>query len=173
MTNQAEAFRFVNLSEPKEGKNEDLRKLVRSNAMRNYRQKQKQKAESPSMPETSHTVQLPMNDQPQFVAIASRRLGTGRLSLRGQGYHEWAANPQSVSMNDPALVQAITVFADREGKEHQDPGLATSRVRSIPRTELSLSSRSLSGGGLDDPFDVLPIHGDRSHNSHLLNHCRC
>lgn len=173
MTNQAEPFPFVNLSEPKEGKNKDLRKLVRSNAMRNYRQKQKQKAEDPSTPETSHIVQLPIKDQPHLLTVASQRLGTSGLFLREQGYHEWAANPESISLDNPALNQSISVFVDREGKNHKDPGLATSRVGSIPRTQVSLSSRNLSGGGLDDPFDVLPIRGDRSHNSHLLNHCRC
>ena len=62
MTNQAEPFPFINLSEPKEGRNEELRKLVRSTAMRSYRQKQKQKAVNPSTPQTSHIVHLPIND---------------------------------------------------------------------------------------------------------------
>ena len=171
MTNQAKPFTFVNLSEPKEGKNEDLRRFVRSNAMRSYRQKQKQKAENPSTPEASHIVQLPIRDQPHLLPVASRRLGTGGLSLREQGYHEWAAKPQSVSLNDPALVQSISIFVDREGKKHQDPRLATSRARSIPRTELLMSPGNLSGSGLADPFDVYPIRGDLSYNSRLLNQC--
>ena len=109
-------FLFVNLSEPKEGKNEDLRRFVRSNAMRSYRQKQKQKAENSSTPEASHIVQLPISDQLHLLPVASRRLGTGGLSLSEQGYHEWVAKPQSVSLNDPALVQSSSVFVDREGK---------------------------------------------------------
>lgn len=38
----AEAWAFVNVSEPKQSKDNSLRKLVRSNAMRDYRQKKKQ-----------------------------------------------------------------------------------------------------------------------------------
>ena len=148
MTSQAEAFQFVNLSVPKEGKNEDLRRLVRSKAMRSYRQKHKQKAESPSM------------------QVASR-------SSREQGYHEWTAKRPSESLNAPALVQAVSVEVDREGKEHQEAGPATDRARSIPGTKPPLNPGSLSGGGFDDPFDVYPIHGDPSYNSRMLYHCRC
>lgn len=173
MTNQAEPFPFVNLSEPKEGKNKDLRKLVRSTAMRSYRQKQKHKAQNPSTPETSRIVHLPINDQPHFLTVVSRGLGTSGASLNKPGYFEWEASPLSEPLNDSALGQSFPVCVDREGKEQKDPGLATSRVRYIPRTKLLLSPRNLSGGGLDDPFDVLPIPGDRSYNSHLLNHCRC
>lgn len=172
MTNQAEPFPFVNLSEPKEGKNKDLRKLVRSNAMRSYRQKQKQKAENASMPETSHIVHLPINDQPHFLTVASRVLGTSGASLIEPRYLEWVVGPQSEPPNDPALGQSILVYVDREAKEQQDQGPAPSRVRYDPGKKLLLSPRNVSGGGLDDPFDVLPIHGDSTYNSHLLNHCR-
>ena len=173
MTNQAKHFTFVNLSEPKEGKNEDLRKFVRSNAMRSYRQKQRQEAENTSTSEASHIVQLPISDQPHLSPVTSRRLGTGGLSLREQRYHESAVRPQSVSLNDTALVQSISVFVGRKGKKHQDPRLATSRARSIPRTELLMSPGIISGGGLADPFDVCPIRGDPSYNCRLLNHCGC
>ena len=173
MTSQAEAFQFVNLSVPKEGKNEDLRRLVRSNAMRSYRQKQKQKAGNPSMQEASHIVQPSMNDRPHLLTVASRQLGTSRRSLREQGYHEWAANPSSESLNAPALVRAVSVRVDREGKEHQEPGRATGCVRSIPGTEPLLNPGNLSGGGLDDPFNAYPIGGDPSYTSRLLYHCRC
>ena len=37
-----ETWAFVNLSEPKQSKDKSLRKLVRSNAMRDYRQKRRQ-----------------------------------------------------------------------------------------------------------------------------------
>ncbi len=157
MTNQAEAFSFVNMSEPKEGKNEDLRRFVRSNAMRSYRQKQKQKAGKPSMPKASSIVQPSINDHSRLLTVASRRRGISGQSLSKQGYHEWAANPQSEPLSPPALVQSISVSVDREGKEHQDPGLATSRVRSIPRTRLLLNQGKIPGGGLDDPSDAFPI----------------
>ena len=173
MTNQAEAFPFVNLSEPKEGKNEDLRRLVRSNAMRNYRQKQRQKAGNPSLPEASYIVQPSKIDHPHLLTVASQRLGTSGRSLSEQGYHEWAVKPQSESLNAPALVQFTSISVDREGKEHQDSGHAISRVRSIQRTKLFLNPGEISGGGLDDPFDAFPIRGDPSYNSRLLNHCRC
>ena len=84
MKNQAEAFPFVNLSGPKEGKNEDLRRLVRSNAMRSYRQKQEQKAGNPSLPEASYIVQPSKNDRPHLLTVASQRLGTRRRSLSKQ-----------------------------------------------------------------------------------------
>ena len=173
MTNQAEPFPFVNLSEPKEGKNEELRKLVRSNAMRSYRQKQKQKAMNPSTPQTSHIVHLPINDQPHYMTVASRGQGTSGASLNECGYLEWAAGPQSTSLNDPASGQSFQVSLNREGQEQQDSGLGISRVWYIPGTKLLLTPRNPSGGGLDDPFDVLPTRGDRSYNSRLLNHCRC
>ena len=148
MRSQAEAFQFVNLSMPKEGKNEDLRKLVRSKAMRSYRQKQKQKAGDPSMQE-------------------------GSRSSREQGFREWAAKPPNESLNAPALVQAISVCVDREGKEHQEPERATGRAPSIPGTKPLLNPGNLSGGGFDDPFDAYPIRGDPSYNSRMLYHCKC
>ena len=40
-TEPAEAWSFVNFSEPKQSKDESVRKLVRSNAMRDYRQKKR------------------------------------------------------------------------------------------------------------------------------------
>ena len=173
MTNHAEAFPFVNLSEPKEGKNEDLRRLVRSNAMRSYRQKQKQKAENPSTPEAPYILQPSINDHPHLLTVAYGPLGTSGRSLSEQGYHKGAVNPQSESLNAPALAYSTLVCAHREGIDDQEPGRAISRIRSIPRTKLLLNLGNLSGGGLDDPFDAYPIRGDPSHNSRLLNHCKC
>ena len=172
MTKQAEAFPFVNLSGPKEGKNEDLRRFVRSNAMRSYRQKQKQKAGNPPMPEASYIVQQSINDHPHLLTVASRPLGTSGQSLSEQGYHEWAAKFQSDSLNAPALIQSTSVCVDRKGQEHQDPGPATSCVWSIPQ-KLFSSSGKISVRDLDDPFDAYPMRGDPSYNSRLLNHCRC
>ena len=94
-------------------------------------------------------------------------------SLREQGYHEWAAKRPSESLSAPALVQAVSVRVDHEGKEHQEPGRATDRARSIPGTKPPLNPGNLSGGGFDDPFDAYPIRGDPSYKSRMLYHCRC
>ena len=123
------------------------------------------------MPEASYVAQPSINDRPHLLTVASRQLETGGRSLREPGYHEWAANPQSESLNASASVQSISVRVHR--KEHHEPGRADSRVRSIPRTKLLLNPGNVSGGGLDDPFDAYPIHGDPSYNSRLLYHCRC
>lgn len=40
----AAEFTFINLSEPKQSKDKDLKKIVRSNAMRSFRQSERQKA---------------------------------------------------------------------------------------------------------------------------------
>ncbi len=173
MASTAETFTFVNMSEPKESMNEDLRRFVRSNAMRSYRRKQKQRAGKLSMAEASHIVQPSIDGHPHLLTDVSRRLGTSGQSLSKQEYHDWVAKPRGQSLNAPAFVQSISVCVNREGKEDQDPELATRRVRSIPGTKLSLSPKNLYGGGLDDAFDAYPIRGDPRYNSRMLSYCRC
>ena len=173
MTGQGETFTFINLSEPKEAMNEDLRKSVRSNAMRSYRRKQKQKAGKLSMPEASYIVQPSINDHLHLLTVASRQLGTREQSLSEQACHDGAEKYQSQSLNAPASVQSISVCVDGERKEDQDRRLATGRVQSIPGTQRLLSPKNLSGGGLDDLFDAYPIRGDPRYVSRMLSHCMC
>ena len=70
-----ECWNFVNLSEPKQSKDKTLRKFVRSNAMRDYRQKKRQNdvrhKQQPDVTTSHHdsggTIPLPQSPLPASV----------------------------------------------------------------------------------------------------------
>lgn len=113
-TEPAEEWSFVNLSEPKQSKDESVRKFVRSNAMRDYRQKKRRDEtkhqrkpadttaahgvpQSPPLPESTLPNQAQNNDNSDGFPscghaecvygcrYSSRTVGSSPIQLLGDG----------------------------------------------------------------------------------------
>lgn len=121
MEKQPATFTFINLSEPKQGKNEDLRKLIRSNAMRSYRrkQKQKQKAVKFQMQNGPITAPLREKDRPRLSPDASEQLELSQLSQLQNSRSDWPED------SDMSLLEAQQLslpdsesIAERDDQNH-------------------------------------------------------
>ena len=175
MEKQPATFTFINLSEPKQGKDEDLRKLIRSNAMRSYRwkQKQKQKAVKFQMRKGPITAPLREKDRPRLLPDASEQLELSQLSQLQNSRSDWPED------SDMSLLEAQQLslpesesIAERDDQNHDYLLFTHCGEPFIARPKLALSSHKLFGDGLNDPFNVYPIGGCPRYNSYVLNHCK-
>ena len=157
-------FTFINLSDPNQSKDKDLRKTVRSQAMRAYSQMVKQKAPAKRRQTTeSDTTET-----------------RGRESLvDAQTDNNWSEKAASALVEAEDLLQPrgrtlglggskMTKHSPRFSCGHADCNesgylLQVSRPRQKPQTVI--------GNGMTDPFDTFPVRGSGRYNAYVLNHC--
>ena len=171
-----DGWQFVNLSESRQGKDADLRKLVRVNAMRDYRRRQKQR-QSASIDHTSHktpTTQFPSAPKPPAGTLEVQPADDTDDALLHKAFSGWPREFEQELME----FQAISVLLGRvraPGKQERDSHL-DALASSVPwqsprRTSVNVSPISILGGGNKDPFNTYPMSG-WSRRSELLDHCK-
>ena len=166
-------FTFINLSEPKQGKDEDLRKFVRSNAMRSYRRKQKQKAINFYMQKGPRTAPPQEKDRPRLSPDASEQLEPSQLSQLQDVRSDWPEDwDMSLLEAQQLLLPGSESIAERDDQDHDYLLFTHCGEPFIARPKLALSSSKLFGDGLNDPFNAYPIGGCPRYNSYVLNHCK-
>ena len=134
----AEGWSFVNVSEPKQSKEKSFRQLVRSNAMRDYRQRKKQsqtRQQSEAADTTdAHAITYPSLSPDSTAPVPAQKDDHGYCS-RPCGHTECVHDGRYLLR------------------------------------EMQPSPKQLVGDGGIDPFDALPIRGDRQYHASVLNHC--
>ena len=132
---------FVNLSEPKQSKDEKLRMFVRSNAMRDYCRKKKKKTKR----DTKHQSEL--GDPPTRYEVY------GSSPLTNSSLPTW--------VHDDNYGGCCTSYCHAECAH--DCIYSSSRLLSSPIQRL--------GDGGTDPFDASPMRGNLRYKGYVLNHC--
>lgn len=160
-------FTFINLSEPKQSKDESLRRFVRSNAMRNYRQKEKQKA----------IITEPQEASLKFGGTAYPHLSR-TVKLHNEEPIDWEASvTETHILLQPASQQLE--MRDTQGEECSPiSGCGHSCCNDtgcnscLPLQGSAMINPSrLIGDDMSNPFNVYPSGGSPRYNSYLLNHC--
>jgi len=169
MSSLSEKFTFINVSGPNQGKDENLRKVVRSNAMIKYRQKEKQKAIKQHRRET---VQKTVAEDSLATPPASEPWGPMGPSDNWphNTCNDWPPEWKKALSETQTMVQpSVQPLEDRRARKS-----VTFTALSVSMFEKSLvsSPRSIFGGGVDEPFDAYPIGGFSRYNSYVLHHCK-
>ena len=157
----APGFTFINLSEPvKQSKDKDLRKLVRSNAMRAYRQAAKQTAvKAPSR--TNESDEGCEQEGSSFV---------GDEELYEQGIEQRQESGQNCSHALElggllSLSHSIGVRCARADCDRCRTGHAGNQLTTDPQMYI--------GDCITDPFNIFPGFGRASqYFSEALDHCK-
>lgn len=172
------SWQFVNITESRQAKDSELRKIVRVNAMRHYRRGVKQESGHPlktksklksqyegqphkpvhaalSKPAQSEGVCLPI-----ATDCCQLSMGPGKVPIRSQATFT-AAIPSA-----PAEIEMEPVNeTDASANEFR-------RDKSVVALSRTSASPLMLGSGNKDPFDSYPIKGCPKH-AELLNHCKC
>ena len=172
----------MNISEPKkQKKDEEIRKLVRANAMRDFRKKQKEERQAAAYArgraDTSEQISADRHDRTESeeVEIITEQAVSRRNSKpsRDEAYYYGAAqlkqllkNLESMSMNE------LEMTYEEEMAEHIQqislyPGANNNALREtdwvfsseFPAAESLVNPRTLLDSGID-PFNAAPIFGN-------------
>ncbi len=160
----ASGLTFINISEPKQSKDESLRRSVRSNAIRNHWQKEKQKSST---------------RRSRKAFLGKGETGCPLLALTAKGH-----NISPTGWEDPVVeAQTFLQTANQplEPRDAQDnkcrPACGHSGCHESRRISLTplqqpvaVSPKGLIGDGMSDPFNVYPSGSCPHYNSYLLNH---
>lgn len=163
----AGGFTFINVSEPEQSKDENLRKFVRSHAMRTYRRNEKQKA---------------VSEREQDKDLKVQKDGCPHVEVLTEGYNDWPAGWEGAIADAQALIQPSSQPL-RSGEAESDSDLLGSacghpdcnenQCKFLPHPKCPKSSpKKLLGDGMSDPFDVYPSAGCPRYNSYVLHHCK-
>lgn len=162
-------FSFVNVSDPQQGKHEDSRKFVRSNAMLNYRQREKQEAiKQYRQDHIDHTVAKSIPLLP-LIAADTEQLEPNEEDWAFRTYSHW---PQEL---EEALSEVWSL--GQLSKQPQDDydaldGVDAAKYAYTVRPALFPSPRNAFGGNLNDLCEAYPIGGSRRYYSFFLHHCK-
>ena len=158
---KAGRFAFINLSEPNQSKDESLRKLVRSTAMHDFRQKQKQ---------------IAITRRSQLASLRHEGSGCRRPSLTTKSHGD---RPIGCEDSIEEAQNFVKTMAQPLGKD--DPPHPTCNrldcnengCKLLPSLQepIITDPKKLIGDGISDPFNVYPIGGCPRYYSYLLNHC--
>ena len=180
-------WQFVNVNEPKKNQDKGIISVVRAHAMRNVRRKQRMeltaqhqkrlKAQAPrsDRADSNATAEYSVQKNPDDWPIGDKADLDWSMSLR-----EMLSKLESTNLGHLASRKEAEVAAEYD-QDAQRPDYWQSHsedeTRASKRVTLGThgpeSPKSLVGDGVFDPFDVMPISGCASYNSHALNHCRC
>ena len=166
---RAGGFTFINVSQPTQSKDASLRRVVRSNAMRTYRQKQKQR-------------QKAILRRAQQAFLENEERGCPQPSLTTERQLDWPT-----VWHDPVEEIQIVLQSDTDPLEMRDTQgdersstparghsgwIETGPLSLLPLQEpVAMSLKKLIGDGMRDPFNVYPSGGCPYYNSYMLNHC--
>ena len=153
------SFTFININQPDQSKEAVVRRFVRSNAMRKYRQQEKQKAIAKHLHEPLAGL-VTNADNALFPEITDADL----LESNKEAWQHSACHKAV-----PTLEQALQPLSETSH------AVETQEVRSCSAqqliTEVLASPINTLGSGEDDPFDTYPIKCHSRYNSHVLHHC--
>ena len=137
-------YAFINLSEPGDGKHEAIRKLVRSNAMRDFRAKQKQQARSL---------------QKQDCASPAHS-----LPVR-------ARQPTEQQLKDGKRLESTEHTPDTSRSRRCERSGCKACESCLRTQQCEPSLKDGLGDATIDPFNTYPVAGSARYKSYLLNHC--
>ena len=160
-------FTFINLSEPKQSRDKTLKKIVRSNAMRTYRQMEKQKA----IIERSQRARLDTDNSKSPV-----------LSIDTENHRDWPAQGGLARIDTPDASQLKTRPLGLETSRDSRRSFSSSHdhadsdnnddVQWLTKRELNLRPHPLIENSRGDPFNVYPSVSSPKYNDYVLNHCK-
>lgn len=180
---QTSVWQFINTSESKPATDPELRRIVRVNAMRSYRKRQKEiREECRELPSLGkHSQPCPSSTGSQNPSISSCGKEINEVSwLADDDYHwptEWDRllseaqrtciylSPLSIPGELPQL-QHVSRDDDRD-----DTNYAGSRKPIVGAPALTISPHLPDGCSNEDSFDSYPIKG-QPQISELLYHCK-
>ena len=170
-------WQFVNLSQSNQSRDVDTRKLVRVNAMRDYRRRQQKQRQGAATDRSLHSATIgkkPLAPQPPADTLDLQPLTFTKDSLLQENFGDWPGQSENALNEFQAMWAAsrrTSASAKRANGSYED-GLASSTPRR-PRKRISVnvSPVSVLGGGSTDPFNIYPISGYSRH-SELLDHCK-
>ncbi len=171
------------------GKNEELRKVVRSNAMRDYRQKYKatkskakvisKEEESPPSTTRSSLDSSPAPTAADSDGAPSSSGNSASMLLRDDGGRadpafywpsEWESTlreVESLTISPPFSPGTIAALSRQPQKGVRSPGLRSCSKPFL--VEPSLSLKASPGNGAGDPFNALPSSAPDA--SELIHNC--
>ena len=155
----AAGLTFINLSGPKQSKDKNLKKIVRSSAMRSYRQTEKQKAvtkrEYRIKPHTSNSDHA-NNCNDELAVQEPVRIATKKMSERESG----SSMVRVTEKNRPASPM-------KRRPDHNKNG--TLGRRDMVHQGQLLQTTRISGRG--DPFNAYPSRDSPLYNDYCMHHC--
>lgn len=156
-------FTFINLSEPSQSKDKDLKRAVRSKAMRAYSQMEKQKA---STMLTQKPISVKRRKPSSYIHAQENRLARPQLE-QAEAQDPLLPNKQVLGVGS-----CRTFSRSRRStcshKECNKSGCLKQTTKWTP----SECPQALIGNGMNDPFDAYPIRGCPRYNAYVLNHCK-
>lgn len=169
-----DAWQFVNISDPNQSKDINSRKLVRANAMRDYRRREKstfisayrktpygQPGVRDALDQSSTTHNLEQGTNCNSISSCSTDIGQilSRIHLYSSLQLLPGDSEAHVELRGEAPYSA-EYYNEIDARDHVS--FQTCVVGS-PRTPL--------GPGMSDPFGVYPVSGWSNYDGYVLNHC--
>lgn len=163
----AAEFTFINLSEPKQSKDKKFKRIIRSNAMRTYRQLEKRKAATKRV---------------QNASVGTDNIEDALPPTAAGGLDGWEAQQDSAQavaqdMSEPGIKSlglpsaGASNHSDRFACGHIDCN-GVDCVKRLAKQGPRLRPQNLIGNSICDPFDVYPSSGSARYDSYVLNHCK-
>lgn len=175
-THATSDWQFVNLGQSKKGNGPDVRKLVRQNAMRDYRRKEKDRLAAACSETLGDQGDQPMDP---CSTAASMDPVTIEPFFSFEDISEWLqeSSTEWPSNIDESAIDYEAVVATGQNLTPSYNQQSHRRVRQTSfkglRKRLSIATNPLVmiGSGNRDPFNACPTF-DRSNHTELLEHCQ-
>lgn len=182
--NATATWQFVNISEPKQSKANGYRTMVRANAMRDHRRKQKQEAMGQFQKRCSGHNRGDSNTKVSAIAIQQVETEPSNASSSQASEKVWTAaltelldHLKDVDLAGIVASRAVESTISHDGAipvldfqrthctdEEKDVPDLPETLPPSPRTILTLYSM--------DPFNALPANGNSRYSSYVLKHCK-
>ena len=172
MRNASGEWQFINLNRPKQSKDKEVRRVVRSNAQRDFRRKQRQSGAAKHRNLSSSN--LPADSEP-----------ISPIDATGGAQEDDEERACSTELGNLLAELRVTEFSNRN-----QAVLAASR-ETATQTLVSVQTEADSEDGGQyggdywpnspntvvgatpfDPFNTLPVEGDTRFNSFVMHHCK-
>ena len=167
-------WKFINLNQPKESKNEEVRRVIRANAQRDFRRKQRRDAVNKHRKSLSNGTST-NNLSAELIESSGGASQEQQQVLWHAGLEELPATLQDVTSNKSSSSREAIPDTDRTAAfwapksaltgetSKDDPRSSDSYWRIGPTTTLDAVSV--------DPFNVLPVQAETRYHSYVLHHC--
>ena len=176
----SKSWQFVNMSEPAEKKSAEVRQIVRANAMRDFRKKQKHHIillhkkgrEAKTKAQTARSSGSPPSESSASTREPHRPKGaTGeawRQQVHTQELGQIQADLRSMSLSKRSKMEEAE-FEQLANEHAACPEDSQRRMALSAVKQLSGPNKHLGCGNVD-PFDALPVSGNQHYNSFLMHH---
>ena len=163
----AAGFTFINLSEPRQSKDKDLKKIVRSNAMRTYRQMEKKKA---------------IVERAQKAKLDRGGSESPLSSPNAESFNDWPVERESIRIDTQnssrAEAQPLGLRVSHGSSRSLQPACGHTEcnesgcVGRMIRQDVGRGPQALIGNSVADPFDIYPGGHSTQYNDYVLHHCK-